>query len=166
MAPKLWIYLADGRDDLQEIWPGVGRGVAGFYSRSDDRIYAVVDNTGEGSDHTLFHEYAHHYMFQYHSAVYPGWFVEGFAEYFAPSDMRMGQIRYGLHNPGRIYSLNQRNDWVPMDDVLRSRLTGNSARRGAAYYAQAWLLTHYMLGAPERHWRRNWDRRRSRPRSC
>jgi tetratricopeptide (TPR) repeat protein len=151
IAPKLWIYLADGRDDMQEIWPGIGRGVGGFYSRSDERIYAVVDVTNEDSDHTLFHEYAHHYMFQYHNTVYPGWFVEGFAEYFAPSDMRMGRIRYGLYREGRIYSLNQTNSWVPMDDVLRSRLTGNSAQRGAAYYAQAWLLTHYLLGAPERH---------------
>ena len=151
IAPKLWIYLADGRDDMQEIWPTISKGVGGFYSRHDDRIFAVVDNTSEGSDQILFHEYAHHYMFQYHNAVYPGWFVEGFAEYFAPSDMRMGRIRYGLHNPGRVYALNQRNDWVPMDDLLRSRLTLSSERRAAAYYAQAWLLTHYMLGAPERH---------------
>lgn len=151
LQPKLWIYLAEGRDDLQTIWPEVRRGVGGFYSRSDDRIYAVVDVTNEESDYTLFHEYAHHYMFQYHNKAYPGWFVEGFAEYFAPSDMRMGRIRYGLYREGRIYSLQQRNAWVPMDDVLRSRLPPGSAERGAAYYAQAWLLTHYMLGAPERH---------------
>lgn len=151
VAPKLWIFLARGQDDMQEAWPGIGNGVAGFYSRSDERIYAVVDTRNEGSDHTLFHEYAHHYMFQYHNQAYPGWFVEGFAEYFAPSDMRMGRIRYGLYRPGRMNSLTQTNSWVPMEDVLQSRRTGTSRRQGAAYYAQAWALTHYMLGSPERN---------------
>ncbi len=150
VAPKLWIYLADGRAEMRQIWPSIREGVAGFYSRNDDRIFAVVDTNNEDSDNTLFHEYGHHYMFQYHNAAYPGWFVEGFAEYFAPSEMGIRRVRYGLYRPGRIYSLEDTNGWVPMEDVLRSRLTGNSVRRGAAYYAQAWLLTHYMLGEPAR----------------
>lgn len=150
VAPKLWIYLADGRADMREIWPTISRNVGGFYSRNDDRIFAVVDTNNEGSDTTLFHEYGHHYMFQYHNAAYPAWFVEGFAEYFAPSEMGISRIRYGMFNPGRIYSLQDSNSWVPMEDVLRSRPTISSAQRGAAYYAQAWLLTHYMLGDPDR----------------
>ena len=150
VAPKLWIYLAEGRNDMREIWPSIRNGVAGFYSRNEDRIFAVVDVTNPDSDNTLFHEYGHHYMFQYHNAAYPGWFVEGFAEYFAPSEMGMSRVRYGLYRPGRMNSLTQINSWVPMEDVLRSRLTGASAHRGAAYYAQAWALTHYMLGDSER----------------
>ncbi len=150
VAPKLWIYLADGRADMRQIWPTMREGVAGFYSRSDDRIFAVVDTDNEDSDNTLFHEYVHHYMFQYHNAAYPGWFVEGFAEYLAPSEMGISRVRYGMYRPGRLYSLEDTNGWVPMEDLLRSRLTGNSARRGAAYYAQAWLLTHYLLGDPAR----------------
>ena len=150
VAPKLWIYLADGRADMRQIWPSMREGVSGFYSRTDDRIFAVVDTDNEESDNTLFHEYGHHYMFQYHNAAYPGWFVEGFAEYFAPSEMGISRVRYGMYRLGRLYSLQDTNGWVPMEDVLRSRLTGNSARRGAAYYAQAWLLTHYLLGDPAR----------------
>lgn len=150
IAPKLWIYLADGRADLEAISPTVGEGVAGFYSRTDDRIFAVVDQQSSMGDTTLFHEYGHHYMFQYHNSAYPGWFVEGFAEYFAPSEMGMSRVRYGLYRPGRINSLIQTNSWAPMEDVLRSRLSTTSAERAAAYYAQAWALTHYMLGDPER----------------
>ncbi|MBP8072616.1 MAG: hypothetical protein KAY20_03535, partial [Brevundimonas sp.] len=95
VAPKLWIYLADGRADMRQVWPTMRDGVAGFYSRNDDRIFAVVDTNNEESDNTLFHEYGHHYMFQYHNAAYPGWFVEGFAEYFAPSEMGISRVRYG-----------------------------------------------------------------------
>lgn len=150
LAPKLWIYLADGRDDMEAIWPDIGKGVAGFYSRSDDRIFAVVDRQSSMGDTTLFHEYGHHFMFQYHNKAYPGWFVEGFAEYFAPSEMGISRVRYGLYRPGRINSLVQTNSWVPMEDVLRSRLSTTSADKAAAYYAQAWALTHYMIGDPER----------------
>ena len=149
-APKLWIYLAANHATMSQAWPGVSENVGGFYSRNDGRIYAVVNMTNEDNDTTLFHEYAHHYMFQYHNKAYPGWFVEGFAEYFAPSDLRMGRIRYGLWREGRLYSLGQTQNWIPMDQVLSERPNLSSARRGAAYYAQAWLLTHYMLGDPTR----------------
>ncbi len=151
IAPKLWIYLADGRDDMEAVWPAIGKGVAGFYSRSDDRIYAVVNRGSSDGDNTLFHEYGHHYMFQYHNSAYPGWFVEGFAEYFAPSEMGISRIRYGLYRPGRMNSLTQTNSWVPMEDVLQSRRSNRSVDQAAAYYAQAWALTHYMLGDPQRH---------------
>ncbi len=150
IPPKLWIFLADGRDDLEAISPTVGKGVAGFYSRTDDRIFAVVDRQSSMGDTTLFHEYGHHFMFQYHNKAYPGWFVEGFAEYFAPSEMGMSRVKYGLYRPGRINSLIQTNNWAPMEDVLRSRLSTTSVERAAAYYAQAWVLTHYMIGDPDR----------------
>lgn len=150
VAPKLDIYITDGLSQMRQIWPAMPDTVAGFYSRSYDGIYAVSDER-RGGDETLFHEYAHHYMFQHLNEAFPGWFIEGFAEYFAPSDMRMGQIKYGLWRDGRVRTLADAQGWVPMEDVLRSRLAMGSARRGGAYYAQAWLLTHYMLGSPERN---------------
>lgn len=150
VAPKLDIHITDGLAQMRQIWPTMPDTVAGFYSRNYDGIYAVSDER-RGGDETLFHEYAHHYMFQHLNEAYPGWFIEGFAEYFAPSDMRMGQIKYGLWRDGRVLTLGDTQGWVPMEDVLRSRLTMRSARRGGAYYAQAWLLTHYMLGSPERN---------------
>lgn len=129
VAPKLNVYITNGLADMRQIWPGMPDTVAGFYSRSYDGIYAVSDDR-RGGDETLFHEYAHHYMYQHQNDAYPGWFVEGFAEYFAPSDMRMGQIRYGLWRDGRVQALNDPRDWVPMEDLLRSRLRMGSARQG------------------------------------
>jgi hypothetical protein len=151
VAPKLDVYVTDGRSQMRQIWPTIAESVGGFYSRGYEGIYAVADERDGGGDTTLFHEYAHHYMFQHQNEAYPGWFVEGFAEYFAPSDLRMGKIEYGLWREGRLYSLAQRNNWVPMEDVLRSRLQVRSPETAAAYYAQAWLLTHYMLGSAERN---------------
>lgn len=149
-APKLWIYLARDNAEMRQVWPGVSENVGGFYSPNAAGIFAMVDLSNEGADKILFHEYAHHYMFQYHNEAYPGWFVEGFAEYFAPSDLRMGRIRYGVLPEGRLYSLAPPNRWVAMETLLSERPNLGSTSQAQAYYAQAWLLTHYMLGTPDR----------------
>lgn len=151
LAPKLTLYITDGVSQMRQIWPGVGESVAGFYSRHENGVYAVVDRRQNSGDTTLFHEYAHHYMFQYHNSAYPGWFVEGFAEYFAPSDLSSNRIRYGLWRESRLYALQKPTGWYPMEDLLRSRMAFRSGEQANAFYAQAWLLTHYMLGASERN---------------
>lgn len=148
--PKLHIYIADGIDELRQIAPGLGSGVGGFYSADDGRVFAVVDRTRSDGDHTLFHEYTHHFMFYTASAAYPGWFIEGFAEYYATAEVEPNRARIGLPNEGRLYALAQSNGWVPMEDVLRSRTSGLVAGQMPGYYAQSWALTHYMFADPQR----------------
>lgn len=150
IAPRLPIYLADGRAEMLKIWPDMPANVGGFYTPGEERIFAVTGGTGPDNDHTLFHEYAHHYMQQNLTGAYPGWFVEGFAEYFATADLSPGRMRVGLHNPGRMNSLTMgANSWMPMDQVLKSR-SYDTGSRGHFYYAQSWALTHYLMSTPER----------------
>lgn len=151
LAPKLNLYVTDGLSQMRQIWPNISPSVAGFYSRGEHGVYAVVDRRQSSGEGTLFHEYAHHYMFQHHNSAYPGWFVEGFAEYFAASDVSSNRIRYGLWREGRLYALQQPTGWYPMEDLLRSKMNFRSGERANAFYAQAWLLTHYMLGDRDRN---------------
>jgi tetratricopeptide (TPR) repeat protein len=150
IAPRLAIYLADGRQDMLKIWPDMPASVGGFYTPGEERIFAVTGGTGSDNDRTLFHEYAHHYMQQNLTGAYPGWFVEGFAEYFATADLTPTRMRVGLHDPGRMNSLTMgSNSWMPMDQVLKSR-SYDTGSRGHFYYAQSWALTHYLMSTPER----------------
>lgn len=150
IAPRLAIYLADGRQDMAKIWPDIPASVGGFYTPGEERIFAVTGGTGSDNDSTLFHEYAHHYMQQNMTGAYPGWFVEGFAEYFATADLTPTRMRVGLHDPGRMNSLTMgSNSWMPMDQVLKSR-SYDTGTRGHFYYAQSWALTHYLMSTPER----------------
>lgn len=150
MAPRLPIYLADGRSDMAKIWPDIPSNVGGFYTPGEERIFAVTGGTGKDNDSTLFHEYAHHYMQQHLTGAYPGWFVEGFAEFFATAELTPTHMRVGLHDPGRMNSLTMgSNSWMPMDQLLRSRSYDTGAR-GHFYYAQSWALTHYLMSTPER----------------
>jgi tetratricopeptide (TPR) repeat protein len=149
-APKLSIYLAHGAEDMRKIWPDMPDNVGGFYTPGEARTFAVTGGRGAENDHTLFHEYGHHFMHQYLTAAYPGWFVEGFAEYFATADVTPGHMRVGLQSQGRMYSLTMgANTWLPMATVLRSRSL-EIGNRGHLYYAQAWALTNYFMSTPER----------------
>lgn len=148
-ARKLPVYLVANRRDLAIVRPGLPDGVRGFYSASERDIRAVVVR-GLGDD-ILLHEYAHHFMFQNFPGGYPGWFTEGFAEYFMTATVNdRGRATIGYFNPGRLHTLNQQA-WIPMDTVLKAR-PRDLDRRGqrSAYYAQSWLLLHYMFGDPER----------------
>lgn len=150
IVPRLLIYLADGRADMLKVWPDMPENVGGFYTAGEERIFAVTGGTGSANDHTLFHEYGHHYMQQNLTGAYPGWFSEGFAEYFATADLSPTRMRVGLHDPGRMNSLTLGMDsWMPMEQVLRSR-SYDTGTRGHFYYAQSWALTHYLMSTPER----------------
>src|SRR5690606_27536523 len=122
--PKLDILLANGGADMNRIWPGVDSSVAGFYSPNSGRIFAVANTRSEMDDIVIFHEYAHHFMFQLKASGYPAWFIEGFAEYYGMSDVRPGKLEVGRFNPGRMNSLTQgSNAWAPTGDVLRWRIS-------------------------------------------
>ena len=147
---KLEIFLAHGIDDLRKISPGLSSGIAGFYTGDVDRIFAVVDLSRSEGDKTLYHEYGHHFMRANMPAAYPGWFTEGFAEYYSTAELTPGRMRVGLHSPGRMNSLTQgRNSWLPMDAVLGGR-SEVPRSLGHSYYAQAWALTHWFMSTPER----------------
>ena len=144
-ARRLPVYLvADGRA-LRVAVPGLPPGIAGYYSASDTDVFAVLVR-GE-SDDILLHEYSHHVMARAGDVPYPGWFSEGFAEYFATATVtESGEASFGLPDRGRLYAL-QQNRWLPMDVVLRA--DGSLAIDGQTgmnmYYAQSWALTHWLL---------------------
>jgi len=149
--PKLEIFMAEGRRDMNRISPGIGEGVAGYYSPNSGRIYTVVDTRSSMGDVVVFHEYAHHFMFQMKANAYPSWFVEGFAEYYSTANLTDERIQFGRHNPGRVNSLNMGfNTWARMEDVLKWRISDSGRFPAHLYYAQSWAMTHYFMSTPER----------------
>ena len=141
---KLPVYLVYTDSDLRQVNPHLSEGVAGFYSASETDVYSVLNR--RGGDDILFHEYAHHFMFQNFPGGYPGWFTEGFAEFFMTASVdNPDKVTVGYFNPGRLRTLNE-IDWIPVEQLLISRpQTFESRRMRAAFYAQSWLLTHYMF---------------------
>lgn len=148
--PKLHVYLANGTDEMRRIVPGLSETVAGFYSPGLNRVFAVANLRADNQEQILFHEYGHHVMFYMASNGYPGWFVEGFAEYYSTVDLTPGRTRIGRHSPGRMNSLTQTDEWLPMTDLLASRRDRMRGMQPFTFYAQAWAVTHYFMSDPQR----------------
>ena len=108
------------------------KNAAGFYQPTLSGNFAYVErDTDNGnfaltSQEILFHEYAHHYMFHYFPTGYPAWFIEGFAELYATTEInKEGQVTFGKPPYYRAYGLfNYGFDLTKM-------LTGLPAKLGA-----------------------------------
>ena len=144
---KLPVYLVESRAGLLKISPDAPDALAGFYTATDEDIFGVAIRDRDAD--TLKHEYAHHFMAQNFAATYPGWFVEGFAEYYSTVSFERDRISIGKYNDNRIYWLNN-GDWLPMADLLASRPKLANAEHRETYYPLAWLLTHWFMSDPAR----------------
>lgn len=145
---RLSVFLVDSPRELQKISPGISRNYGGYYLASSSGVYATLIR-GE-DNHTLFHEYAHHFMMHYFPGHYPGWFIEGFAEYFATANVRDNrQVSLGYFSEGRRYVLSSER-WISTERLLSGRAREMGPKEGQLYYAQSWLLTHYLMSDTQR----------------
>ncbi|ACL94587.1 hypothetical protein [Caulobacter vibrioides] len=148
-ARPLSLYISPNDADMRRVRPD-GPRVTGFYSAGVGEVFAVlsVDGGEDRGRQVLFHEYAHHFMLRNAPAAYPAWLVEGYAEYFATVRFTDDSIELGVTSP-RIARL-RGAVWSPFEDILGRRALTGTQNDIAAFYAQSWLLTHYMMSDPTR----------------
>ncbi|HVI34071.1 hypothetical protein [Phenylobacterium sp.] len=147
---KLEIYLVRDFEEMRQVRPGV-RNMLGWYRAGPEGVYAlaVASRANARYDDTLFHEYAHHFMLDRFPVAYPAWFVEGWAEYVASAQVVGADITLGAPDASSAYAL-LKEDWLALDVVLSKRVWELPRDRRGQFYAQAWLLTHYMQSTAAR----------------
>lgn len=147
---RLQVYLYS-TDDFEEAFPHLSDGIAGVYYAQTERIaaYAIFSpSSGLGAQDVLFHEYAHHFMYQYFNNAYPSWYIEGFAEVASTAALGTERIVIGRANEGRVRDLVS-GTWVPMERLLSmSTRDLRDSREASMFYAQSWLFAHYLLLTP------------------
>lgn len=143
-APRLDIYIVD-RIGQAVPFGQASETTAGFYLAGDAGIAAFATK-GEFGQKVLLHEYAHHHMFAATGQTYPAWYVEGFAEYFMTATFQPTRVDFGLVDRGRAYSLG--DAWAPWEAIIARDSAARSAVPGYQFYAQSWLLTHYLFRTP------------------
>jgi hypothetical protein len=155
-ASRFPVYLVRGNGQLRTVWPQTTASVGGFYRARPDGVAAFVDTRmsmgtqpSERGHELLFHEYAHHFMFQYFPASYPAWYVEGFAEFMMNTRISDGRIQYGDVSAGRSQWL-VHTEWLDMDRLLFGDHKRFSGEQVAKFYAQSWILVHYLFRDAER----------------
>jgi hypothetical protein len=110
---------------------------------------SAADNIDPES--VLFHEYTHHFTFQYFPAAYPTWYSEGFAEFWGKTAILPGDVVEVGAPANHRYSTFRYLGWLPLDRLLRAH---NYAEVGGTnvflLYAEGWLLVRYLFDHPER----------------
>ena len=157
---RFTLYMLAKDDQILQVRPNFAKQVGGVYFNCIEgtQAYSAVQSR-EGGDEdwnlvVLFHEYSHYVMFQHAHTYYPAWYVEGFAEYLSTADPDKGIITIGEMSQGRTMTLAE-DRWIPFTKVLDPDFgfAGDKSNNGweiESFYAQSWLLAHYMLSDSQR----------------
>ncbi len=149
---RLTVFLVSNVDDLRR-FTDLPPAAVGVYHATAGGIEALVVRgaIAEGIDgrEVLLHEYAHHFMLQYFPSNYPGWYIEGFAEYLMTAKFKPDTIEVGGLNLNRGRWLANGN-WLTIGEILNGEPSAFSGERNAMFYAQSWLLVHYVYRDPAR----------------
>ena len=156
-AGRVTIFILPNNEAVSKMIHGQKTTVAGYYIPRAGGSVAFVPRKGEGFDendsaeNTLFHEYAHHLMYQSVDTVLPPWLVEGFAEFYGAARFEgKDTVRLAMPAESRAYGLTQIArpkpehlfgagvDMLAHEDVVE------------AFYAWSWLYTHYLTFSDER----------------
>ncbi|MFC0365128.1 MULTISPECIES: hypothetical protein [Sphingobium] len=148
---RLKVYMVSSAGKLRQVarLPDGARGV--YMARVGGTAALAVrgDRPGLGGEEVLLHEYTHHFMTRYYPAAYPAWYSEGFAEYVMTARFLADRIEIGRPNPGRAASL-LNGTWLPVERIFASGRRGLSAAQLPQFYAESWLIVHYLFAALER----------------
>lgn len=156
------IYLLADPETFQVVRPGIDKEIGGFYLHCLEGSVAYASRSIQWDTSApdnglmiLLHEYAHHLMFTRMQRFYPRWYVEGFAEYMSTTALDRGQYRVGAANVFRLPLLRDESvRWIDfrviLDPVKLAAVAKEGNLKSQPFYAQSWLLTHYMLSDSER----------------
>ena len=163
---RVTVFLI-GQKQIGQLIGSGDAGVGGFYighaagpvaysmTKGDSSGSAISVKNRRGDDGftgeiVLFHEYAHHLMYQSQDRVYPQWLSEGFAEFLSTVDFEDdGSVILGK-------AIQNRSDILfgalslPLDQMLSGNYYMITGEEWASIYARGWLLTHYLNFEPSR----------------
>ncbi len=114
-------------------------------------IRTVREDNDIPPDSVLFHEYTHHFTFQYFPATYPVWYSEGYAEFWGSTRILPGDVvEVGLPADHR-FSTFRALGWLPLDRLLSAHNYSEASGYNIfLLYAEGWLLVRYLFDHPER----------------
>ena len=129
----------------------VDENVAGYFLAGENANYITLSKKGGKTDpfHTIFHEYIHFLLKSRNGkAELPSWISEGLAQYFETLQViDGGRVTLGTAPQNRLELL-RRSELIAPGELLSARRTalhiGANMQR-SMFYAQSWLLVHYLL---------------------
>lgn len=150
---RLTVFVMNTLGEVRAVH-GAGSNVGGFYAAGSGGAMMVVPQetrNPQAADTVLRHEYAHHLMMQYFPVAYPGWYVEGFADFLSTASFdKRDAPSLGAPPVARLMTL-KNSVSLGIERVLTTNVEDQlEGRQRSAFYAESWLLTHYLSVSPER----------------
>lgn len=129
------------------LWNGKPTQVAGLFLGADDRKFILLDMSVEDPWTVVFHEYGHQLLNGNLERETQLWFDEGFAEYFSSITIDKDHAEVGHKAPPGDWEVLHQFSLMKMSDLVRVRhdvRVYNEGDRRSLFYAQSWLLVHYL----------------------
>ncbi len=156
VSPPIEVIAFPDHASLEHFVPlyqGQGISLSGFFHRDSDENLIVLSLTDGGPDslETIFHEYAH-LLLRRNEQFWPMWLNEGMADIYATFEVTGDHtVRVGKQQPVYL-SILAHQALMPLASlfaVTHQSPEYNERERQGIFYAESWLLTHYlMIGNP------------------
>lgn len=133
---------------LPEYWEGHRARPSAVYVGGPERNFVALrlDAPGRHPYHVIYHEYFHFLMRQ-NFPVLPLWLSEGLAEFWSYGSVRNDRITLGEPSPEHL-ALLQKQPLLPLEQLFAADHTSqlyNEEEKAGLFYAQSWLLVHYLM---------------------
>ena len=131
------------------LYQGQPENLAAFFIRGTDENLIVLHLAGSSDDslQRIFHEYSHLLM-RHNAPFWPMWLNEGMAEIYAPFEV-VGPFRTRIGKPLEHHvELLAATPLMPLQQlfaVTRDSPEYNERKHQGIFYAESWLLAHYLM---------------------
>jgi tetratricopeptide (TPR) repeat protein len=151
VSPSITVMAFPDHASMEPYLPlynGKPANIAGFFRRNaeEDIIVLALNGTNDLSLDTIFHEYAH-LLFRHNQNVWPVWLNEGMAEIYSTFECTGSSVRIGLPIQHHLRRL-KHDESMPLSELLNVKSDSpqyNEADRQGVFYAESWLLTHFLM---------------------
>ena len=151
-SPPIVVIAFPTHEALEPFLPlyqGKPANLAAFFHRSSDENLIALYLSGQGTSslNSVYHEYTH-LLLRHNTLFWPLWLDEGMADVYSTFETAGGHgVRIG--KPQELYvRLLARQPLMPLRElfaVTNGSPEYNERDRQGIFYAESWLLTHYLM---------------------
>ncbi|MGA2245181.1 MAG: DUF1570 domain-containing protein [Verrucomicrobiota bacterium] len=151
-SPPIVVIVFPDRPTLEPFLPlynGRPATIAAFFHHALDENMIVLSLPEPGQRLNLdviFHEYAH-FLFRRNDSVWPLWLKEGMAEMYSTFETSGRDAQIGVPIPHHLRLL-AGQPMMPLNELFSVQADSsdyNEQQRQGRFYAESWLLTHFLM---------------------
>jgi tetratricopeptide (TPR) repeat protein len=150
-SPPVIVMVYPNHEALKPYLPvyqGKPANLAAFFVRGSDENLIATSLSGVNSEalDNVYHEYAH-LLLRRNDRIWPMWLKEGMADIYATFQLQGNRATIALPRSKYLLLL-AHEPMMPLQELLEVTHDSpayNERERQGVFYAQSWLLTHYLM---------------------